>query len=399
MESKTPHIRFKEFSESWDIKPFGELVSISKGKFNPEMGDNVSCIELEHIEKGTGRLIGFIDSKLQKSTKNSFSKGQVLFGKLRPNLRKYCIAPFDGVCSSEILPLETNYLTNEFLKSLLSTEKFHRVSTISSGSKMPRADMEFINAYPFNYPSSQSEQEKVSSVFIAIDGKINILKERVNILQLYKKGMLQQIFKQRIRFKDKEGNDFPNWKVLKLNELLIEHKVRNSGLTFNKNDVLSVSGDLGIVNQIKHLGRSYAGESVANYHVVHEGDIVYTKSPLKANPYGIIKSNQGKAGIVSTLYAVYSCKNTAYHKYLDYYFALDDNVNRYLRPLVHKGAKNDMKINNQRVLIDSISIPCIEEQRKIASFLETLDDKLSQVKKQIELTQTFKKGLLQQMFV
>jgi len=96
-----------------------------------------------------------------------------------------------------------------------------------------------------------------------------------------------------------------DWEHKKLSALLSEAKKRNEDLKYDKDEVLSVSGELGIVNQIEHLGRSYAGVSVHQYHVVEVGDIVYTKSPLKANPFGIIKINKGKAGIVSTLYAVY----------------------------------------------------------------------------------------------
>jgi type I restriction enzyme S subunit len=95
------------------------------------------------------------------------------------------------------------------------------------------------------------------------------------------------------------------WRVKKLNELLFEAKQRNRTLELGPKDVLSVSGEYGCVNQIEYLGRSYAGESVKDYHVVDRGDLVYTKSPLKKNPYGIIKENKGKRGIVSTLYAVY----------------------------------------------------------------------------------------------
>ena len=87
--------------------------------------------------------------------------------------------------------------------------------------------------------------------------------------------------------------------------------------------MLSVSGEYGIVNQIEFQGRSFAGESVAEYHVVETNDIVYTKSPLKANPYGIIKVNNGAPGIVSTLYAVYHpCEGTV-AEYIDYYFGND----------------------------------------------------------------------------
>ena len=98
-------------------------------------------------------------------------------------------------------------------------------------------------------------------------------------------------------YPDDWGNPVP------LNTVLKESKARNDDLAFGKEDVLSVSGEQGIVNQMQLLGRSYAGESVAPYHVVETGDVVYTKSPLKENPYGIIKQNRGKPGIVSTLYA------------------------------------------------------------------------------------------------
>jgi type I restriction enzyme S subunit len=189
------------------------------------------------------------------------------------------------------------------------------------------------------------------------------------------------------------------WQHTKLSELLSEAKKRNEDLKYGKDEVLSVSGELGIVNQIEHLGRSYAGASVHNYHVVETADIVYTKSPLKANPFGIIKLNKGKAGIVSTLYAVYKVNSkTCYGPWLDYYFSLDTNTNRYLRPLVKKGAKNDMKINNAYVLHDRIFVPTIPEQKRISSFLDALDNKISALKKKKELLESYKTGITQLLF-
>jgi type I restriction enzyme, S subunit len=189
------------------------------------------------------------------------------------------------------------------------------------------------------------------------------------------------------------------WEHKQLNELLSEAKKRNTDLKYGKDEVLSVSGELGIINQIEHLGRSYAGVSVHQYHVVEVGDIVYTKSPLKANPFGIIKLNKGKAGIVSTLYAVYSVnKATAYGEFLDQYFSLNTNTNRYLRPLVKKGAKNDMKINNAYVLHDRIFVPSITEQKRIASFLSVLDQKINQLKQKKTFLEQYKKGVIQKIF-
>ena len=189
------------------------------------------------------------------------------------------------------------------------------------------------------------------------------------------------------------------WEQKPLKHYLAESKKLNGDLKYDKSQVLSVSGELGCVNQIEHLGRSYAGESVHNYGVVETGDIVYTKSPLKANPYGIIRLNKGKAGIVSTLYAVYKVKEkNATGEFLDYYFSLDANTNRYLRPLVKKGAKNDMKINNAYVLHDKIFAPSIPEQKRIATFLSKVDIRLAQLKEKKALLEEYKKGMMQKIF-
>jgi type I restriction enzyme S subunit len=190
-----------------------------------------------------------------------------------------------------------------------------------------------------------------------------------------------------------------DWQHTKLSELLSEAKKRNEDLKYGKDEVLSVSGELGIVNQIEHLGRSYAGASVHNYHVVETGDIVYTKSPLKANPFGIIKLNKGKAGIVSTLYAVYKVNNkTCYGPWLDYYFSLDANTNRYLRPLVRKGAKNTLQISNEEAISAEIFAPGIPEQKRIASFFTVVDKKIAELKQKKALLEQYKKGVTQKIF-
>jgi len=198
-----------------------------------------------------------------------------------------------------------------------------------------------------------------------------------------------------IRFPEfKEG-----WEHKQLNELLKVSKKKNKDLKFSKEEVLSVSGELGIVNQIEHLGRSYAGASVHNYGVVENGDIVYTKSPLKENPYGIIKLNKGVPGIVSTLYAVYNVKeNNADGEFIEHYFSLDANTNRYLRPLVRKGAKNDMKINNEYVLHDRIFVPKKDEQTRISHFFNVIDTKINQLKEKHNLLEKYKKGVMQKIF-
>ena len=197
-----------------------------------------------------------------------------------------------------------------------------------------------------------------------------------------------------LRFPEFQGE----WVVSRLSEYLNENKERNKKGLFNKTDVLSVSGDFGIVNQIDLLGRSFAGASVLPYHVVRLGNIVYTKSPLKEYPYGIVKANTGKVGIVSTLYAVYSVNDNANDKFIEYYFSLANRANRYFKPIVRIGAKHDMKIGNQEVLANQVVFPTVKEQEKIADFLSLIDERISTQNKIIEDLKKLKCAIAERLF-
>ena len=187
------------------------------------------------------------------------------------------------------------------------------------------------------------------------------------------------------------------WTKTLLNNYLEENKERNKRGIFTKNHVLSVSGDFGIVNQIELLGRSFAGKSVLDYHVVRTGNIVYTKSPLKEYPYGIVKVNRGVDGIVSTLYAVYKVKETANGKFVEYYFGLPNRTNRYFKPIVRIGAKHDMKIGNDEVLANYVVFPCVDEQKRISDFICLLDERIATQIKIIEKLESLIKGLCQKL--
>ena len=251
-----------------------------------------------------------------------------------------------------------------------------------------------------NIPN-EKEQEKISSFLESLDKIITLHQRKLEHLNLKKKALLQKLF-------PKDGERYPElrfpgftdaWEQCKLNEFLSVSDLKNTEDKYNKKDVLSVSGDYGIVNQIEFQGRSFAGVSVSNYGVVETGDIVYTKSPLKLNPYGIIKTNRINNGIVSTLYAIYKTKENCDSKFIEHYFNLDSRLNKYLKPLVNKGAKNDMKVSSENALIGEVCFPHITEQKLIADFLDWLDVYITLHQRKLEHLQLQKKALLQQMFV
>ena len=188
------------------------------------------------------------------------------------------------------------------------------------------------------------------------------------------------------------------WEQRKLKDYLEVSREKNKTESYGKEDVLSVSGEHGIVNQIEFQGRSFAGVSVANYGVVEAGDVVYTKSPLKSNPYGIIKTNKGKTGIVSTLYAVYKPRMNTNSEFVQIYFELDSRMNSYMHPLVNKGAKNDMKVSDENALKGPVAFPELEEQNAITQYFDKLDRLITLHQRKCEETKSLKKYMLQKMF-
>ena len=196
---------------------------------------------------------------------------------------------------------------------------------------------------------------------------------------------------------------FPNfkeeWKPVKLNEILKEHKTRNTKSEYD--EVFSVAKEKGVINQIEHLGRSYASDDITNYKVVFSNDIVYTKSPTAGFPFGIIKQNKmDRTGVVSVLYAVFKPKNIELGLLLDFYFSSWVNTYNYLVPLVHKGAKNTMNIGNEDFLNGAkISLPPQkEEEKKITDFLISIDNRIIQLTEKKENLEQYKKGITQKIF-
>ena len=224
--------------------------------------------------------------------------------------------------------------------------------------------------------TSYEEQKKIGDYIESLDTLITLHQRKCDETKKLKKFMLQKMFpkkdekKPEIRF----AGFTDDWEQRKLIDYLEVSSEKNRDNRFTKDDVLSVSGEYGIVNQIEFQGRSFAGASVSNYGVVENGDVVYTKSPLKSNPYGIIKTNKGIPGIVSTLYAVYKPKEITDSKFVQIYFELDSRMNSYMHPLVNKGAKNDMKVSAENALKGMVSFPKKDEQEMISLYFSYLDN-------------------------
>lgn len=396
-----PKLRFKGFSYDWMFLNGNEVfIPISNKKHNSDLPILAITQEQGAIPRD---LINYRISVTDKSVDSYkvVEKGDFIIS-LRSFQGGIEYSEYNGICSPAYIILRNKIEINKlFYKVYLKTDNYigkltSKLEGIRDGKMI---SYNYFSEIKLPFPTLP-EQEKIATFFTTIDQKLNLLKEKKEKLEHYKKGVMQQIFSQKLRFKDEKGNEFPTWESYQLNDILSEHKIRNKE---NKvKEVFSVAKNKGVINQIEHLGRSYASKDTTNYKVTFPNDVIYTKSPTSDFPFGIIKQNKtGRTGIVSTLYGVFKPKTKYLGFILDYYFSTWENTFNYLNPLVEKGAKNTMNINNDRFLNSGvISLPSDEvEQKKITDFIKTLDAKINLVETQIQKTELWKKGLLQQMFV
>lgn len=312
---------------------------------------------------------------------------------------------YAGVMSPLYLVFKIDGINKDYLCHYYKTNKWHRFMKLSGncGARFDRlsiSDDVFVQM-PLIYPTDSKEQMRISVFLDTLDAQISASTSRLASLKQMKAASLQAMFPQegetmpKVRFKGFEGE----WKKALLSECLAVSKEKNTDNMFDKDEVLSVSDDFGVCNQIELLGRSYAGKSVSNYGVLRRGYIVYTKSPLKSKPYGIIKANHGPSGIVSTLYAIYSPKKNVSPDFIEIYFDAPYRMNKYIHPLINKGAKNDMKVSSENALKGHIMLPSYAEQQSIASFFTSLDRQIALHAQRLEKLKQIKAACLDKMFV
>lgn len=186
------------------------------------------------------------------------------------------------------------------------------------------------------------------------------------------------------------------WEEKPLSSFLSEHKTKSDG----KCEVHSVSVTKGVVNQIEYLGRSFAAADTSKYNLAKPNDIIYTKSPTGAFPYGIVKQNKNPYNvIVSPLYAVYSPINKYVGYIIDSYFESPERTNNYLASLIQKGAKNTINITNDTFVSKRVCLPSDpSEQQKIAECLSEMDNLIAAQGQKVEVLKEKKRGMMQQMF-
>lgn len=234
------------------------------------------------------------------------------------------------------------------------------------------------------------EQQKIATILTTQDRVIELKEKRLAEKQRQKKYLMQQLLTGKKRLPGFSGE----WKNIKLCEVLSERKEKNVEQNLR---ICSVAVQKGVVDQVEHLGRSYAANDTSNYSVAHYGDIIYTKSPTGDFLYGIVKQNLLQETVaVSPLYGVFTPLTFGLGYFLHTYFQSAICARNYLLPIVQKGAKNTINITNDTFISSKLYLPLdVEEQKAIADTFIAADREIELLRQDIRQEKQKKKALMQ----
>jgi type I restriction enzyme S subunit len=382
-----PKLRFPEFTDNWTVTELGECSDIQTGKALSssdilEFGDRLIC-------RGINVKSGFLESN---SEINRFTNSSID--------RKYLVQsgdillPMDGSKVGKNIAVADLEFHNSFLiqrvarirlpKELvwfyfqqLWSWNFERyVFTINTSSGIPHISEKQIRKFKVSKPSLQ-EAQKISSLFELVNKKINLLTKKKENLETYKKGLMQKLFSQELRFKREDGTDYPNWEAKHLGELC--------SITTGKLDANAQ------VEDGRYLFFTCAKEVFRIDEYAFEGASLLI-SGNGAN-VGYIHNYEGRFNAYQRTYVLQNIGVNRY--YLQYY--LEQNLQR----RIHREKKdgNTPYIVMSTLTMMKIALPSENEANKIAKAMMTIDESLEQLTNKLNSTVALKKGLLQQMFV
>jgi type I restriction enzyme S subunit len=408
---RVPELRFKEFDGEWTKMKLASVSDkITDGThFSPQLYEqgNYKYISSKNIRNGYMILddVPYVSDEVHKEiysrcdvkfndillTKDGASTGNVCLNELHEE--------FSLLSSVAMIRCDAKGSINEYVyQYICSPYGQYEIRSTIAGQAITRITLEKLRGYKFCFPPLP-EQQKIASFLSAIDDKVQQLTKKKELLENYKKGVMQQLFTGQLRFKAEDGNDYPDWEEKRLGDLIkLQGGNAFKSLQFKKEGIpiIRISN---ISNKTKYLDLEklvHYDEQIkdANY-IIEQGDLLIAMSGATTGKSSI-SDFEGKAYLNQRVGLFKSITNELEYGFL-IQFVFSDLFSNQLDGVLVAGAQPN--ISSKDIENFKLNFPCLEEQQKIATYLSGIDTKIESVNTQITQTQTFKKGLLQLMFV
>ena len=403
-----PTLRFKEFEGNWSKEPIGNHFDLMSGfAFKSEdISEDFSGVP---ILRGINITEGFIrhNEKIDRYFLGDTSKldrlrvevGDLVLGmdgsKVGKNSALVTERDADSLLIQRVARLrEKKDACLSFIYSHINSIRFHKyVDVVNTSSGIPHISSKQINDFKIYFPKSLPEQQKIASFLSAVDEKIQQLTKKKALLEQYKKGVMQQLFSGQLRFKDETGNPYPDWEEKLLGEIC---DYKNGG-SFENLVVDDGEFNLITLNSIDINGKLKSNHKKVTKtdNSLLEGDLIMVLSDVAhGNFLGLSDIIPDNNYVLNQRMGALKPKIKLNRIYLKTFI----NYSQKYFKLMGQGS-SQQNLSKGDILNFKVLFPIIEEQQKIATYLSSIDTKIESVNNQITQTQTFKKGLLQQMFV
>ena len=410
-------MRFEEFEEEWEVKRLGEVMdfkvtnSFSRENLNYEVG-TVKNIHYGDIHTKfqtlfdiTNEIVPFINDEINVgriSDENYCKEGDTIFADASEDLN-------DVGKSIEVININGEKLLSG-LHTLLARPKeniFHlgfngylfksnqvrtQIQKESQGSKVLSINVGRISKIELSFPSVK-EQGKITALMSLLDQRIHTQSKIIDRLETLMQGLKERLFKQQVRFKDENGNKFPDWEGKKLGEVLsIPEKIKPKQI--EKNKLLTVK--LHLKGVLKNESTDSLSIGSTNYYIRKKGQFIYGKQNLFNGAFGIIPNEFDgflSSGDVPSL----DIDSTELNNVFLFNFFGRETFYKKLEDIA--SGSGSKRIHEETLFKVEIQLPCIEEQNKIAKILSSIGEKIQTEKNILEQYENQKKYLLQNMFI
>jgi type I restriction enzyme S subunit len=395
-----PSLRFPEFDGEWENTKLGKVAKFSKGKGISKSDiteDGINeCIRYGELYTRYGEVIQDIYSKTDFNINSAVisEANDVIIpasGETQIDIATAsCVIKSGVILGGDLNIIKTNK-NGVFLSYYLNNKRKLDIANLAQGISVVHLYSSQLALLNLNFPTL-TEQTKIASFLTAVDYKLQALKQKKNLLEQYKKGVMQKIFSQELRFKDKNEKDYPNWEEKKLGDIVKEYNVKS---IVNDQYVVLSSSMGGIKLQSDYFTKDVSSKDNTGYKIVPKGYFTY-RSMSDTGSFTFNIQNIVDIGIVSPAYPVFKTIDSIVSEYLSFYLNNSNKIINDLLGLKEGGTRYALSFSKFSRL--EVILPSFKEQTKIANFLSAIDDKINHCQSQIEKTETWKKGLLQQMF-
>ena len=404
---KCPEIRFKNDDgnnyPNWEDKKLDNVFKFYKGKGISKIElseEGIPCIIYGELYTKYREVIGVVKSKTNIKKELLFMSeiGDILIpssGETQKDIATASTVMEKNVAlGGDINILRSKETINSpYVSYYLKHIKNIEISKLSQGNSVVHLYSKQLSNLKIEIPSLE-EQQKIGDFFMLLDKRIEQQEQKIALLKDYKKAMMQRIFSQKIRFKDQNGNDYPDWEEKKLGEMIYRSSKKNTDQKYDR--IQSISNKYGFVNQEDYFQDRRVGSlNVSNYYVINKGCFAY--NPSRIDVGSLAYKHDNDISIISPLYV--SFKGNTKHindKFLLGWLFSHKFVGK-LGRLFEGSVRNTLSYENLSTI--DIETPCIAEQEKIALFLEVINDSIENQKELLDEIIKEKTALLNRMFI